>query len=157
MSDLLHRARGHSSITSSKRWVGGVRKWQFLMIYSTVNHQRVVWVGLKKPKTWWRNTWMPPNAPMGSICNTRTTTVNKLDQLALTRLSAVAHQSAPLRGTPFIWRTPRGASSVPTSHSRYEYSECAPNLWHVTSILVCRIFDVVHVYYLLKTKLHKST
>ena len=51
----------HSSITSSKRWVGGVRKLQFLMIYSTVNHQRVGWVGLKKPKTWWRNTWMVPN------------------------------------------------------------------------------------------------
>jgi hypothetical protein len=31
--------------------VGGVRKWQFLMIYSTVNHQRVEWVGLKKSKT----------------------------------------------------------------------------------------------------------
>ena len=43
--------RGHSSITSSKRWVGGVRKWQFLMIYSTVNHQRGGWVGLKKSKT----------------------------------------------------------------------------------------------------------
>ena len=43
--------RGHSSITSSKRWVGGVRKWQLLMIYSTVNHQRVGWVGLKKSKT----------------------------------------------------------------------------------------------------------
>ena len=52
--------RGHSSITSSKRWVGGVRKWQFLMIYSTVSHQRGGWVGLKKSKTWWRNTWMPP-------------------------------------------------------------------------------------------------
>ena len=50
----------HSSITSSKRWVGGVRKWQFLMIYSTVNHQRSEWVGLKKSKTWWRNTWMVP-------------------------------------------------------------------------------------------------
>ena len=43
-----------------KRWVGGVRKWQFLMIYSTVNHQGGRWVGLKKSKTWWRNTWMPP-------------------------------------------------------------------------------------------------
>ena len=43
--------RDHSSITSSKRWVGGVRKWQFLMIYSTVNHQRLGWVGLKKSKT----------------------------------------------------------------------------------------------------------
>ena len=45
------RVRDHSSITSSKRWVGGVRKWQLLMIYSTVNHQRVGWVGLKKSKT----------------------------------------------------------------------------------------------------------
>ena len=53
--------RGHSSITSSRRWVGGVKKWKFLMIYSTVNHQRVGWVGLKKSKTWWRNTWMVPN------------------------------------------------------------------------------------------------
>ena len=41
-------------------WVGGVRKWQFLMIYSTVKHQRGGWVGLKKSKTWWRNIWMPP-------------------------------------------------------------------------------------------------
>ena len=47
----------HSSIMSSKRWVGGVRKWQF----STVNHQIVGWVGLKKSKTWWRNTWRPPS------------------------------------------------------------------------------------------------
>ena len=30
----------HSSITSSKRWVGGVSKWPFLMINSTLNHQR---------------------------------------------------------------------------------------------------------------------
>ena len=52
--------RDHSSITSSKRLVGGVRKWQFLMIYSTLNHQRDGWVGLKKSKTWWRNTWMVP-------------------------------------------------------------------------------------------------
>ena len=56
--------RDHSSITSSNKWVGGVRNWQFLMIYSTVNHQRGVWVGLKKSKTWWRNTWMVPNAEM---------------------------------------------------------------------------------------------
>ena len=41
--------RDHSSITSSKRWVVGVRKWQ----------KR--WVGLKNSKTWWRNTWMVPN------------------------------------------------------------------------------------------------
>ena len=26
------------------------------MIYSTVNHQRGGWVGLRKSKTWWRNT-----------------------------------------------------------------------------------------------------
>ena len=76
-------------------------------------------------------------------------TVNPLDQLALTRLLAVAHRSAPLCGTPFIWRTPRGASSVPTSNSRYEYSECAfsagskhfvlaqkPNLLNVNHLLV---------------------
>ena len=30
------------------------------MIYSTVSHQRGEWVGQKKSKTWWRNTWMPP-------------------------------------------------------------------------------------------------
>ena len=40
-------------------WVGS-ENWQFLMIYSTVNHQRVRWVGLNKSKTWWRNTWMVP-------------------------------------------------------------------------------------------------
>ena len=48
---VFSTVRGHSNITSSKRWVGRVRKWQFLMIYSTVNHQRVGWVGLKKSKT----------------------------------------------------------------------------------------------------------
>ena len=62
----------HSNITSSKRWVAGVRKWQFLMIYSTVHHQRGGWVGLKKSKTWWHNTWMPPglklNRPRGADC-----------------------------------------------------------------------------------------
>ena len=26
----------HSSTTLAKRWVGGVRKWQFLLIYSTI-------------------------------------------------------------------------------------------------------------------------
>ena len=40
--------RDHSSIMSSMRWVGVVRKWQFLMIYSTVNHERGGWVGLKE-------------------------------------------------------------------------------------------------------------
>ena len=47
---IIHTIRDHSSITSSKRWVGGVRKWQFLMIYSTVNHQREGWVGQKSQK-----------------------------------------------------------------------------------------------------------
>ena len=70
---LLQRAirlvRDHSSITSSKRWVGGVRKWQFLIIYNTVNHQRVGWVGLKKSRTWWRNTWMVPKLAYGhDVC-----------------------------------------------------------------------------------------
>ena len=27
-------SRDHSSIVAAKRWVGGVRKWQFLLIYS---------------------------------------------------------------------------------------------------------------------------
>ena len=52
--------RGHSSITSSKRWVGGVRKWQFVMIYSTVNHQEFPFFDPTHPPPWWRNTWMPP-------------------------------------------------------------------------------------------------
>ena len=43
--------RDHSSITSAKRWVGGVRKWQFLLIYSTIYADVGGWVGLKKPKT----------------------------------------------------------------------------------------------------------
>ena len=64
------------------------------------------------------DTGSDPHIKMGQI------TVNLLDQLAHTRLSAVADQSAPLCGEPFIWCTPRGASSVPTSDSRYEYSEC---------------------------------
>ena len=44
-------SRGHSSITSAKKWVGGVRKWQFLLIYSTIYADLGGWVGLKKPKT----------------------------------------------------------------------------------------------------------
>ena len=42
----------------SKRWVGGVRKCQSLLIYSTIHADVGGWVGLKKPKTCWRNTWM---------------------------------------------------------------------------------------------------
>ena len=42
--------RDHSSITSAKRWVGGVRKWQFLRIYSTIYADVGGWVGLRKPK-----------------------------------------------------------------------------------------------------------
>ena len=52
--------RDHSSITSAKRWVGGVRKWQLLLIYSTINAHVGWWVGLKKPETCWGNTWMVP-------------------------------------------------------------------------------------------------
>ena len=52
----LDLSRDHSSITSAKRWLGGVRKWQFLMIYSTIYADVSGWVGLKKPKTCWRNT-----------------------------------------------------------------------------------------------------
>ena len=43
--------RERTSITSAKRWVGGVRKWQFLLIYSTKNADVGGWVGLKKPKS----------------------------------------------------------------------------------------------------------
>ena len=52
--------RDHSSITSAERWVGRVRKWQFLLIYSTIYADVGGWVGLKKPKTYWHNTWMVP-------------------------------------------------------------------------------------------------
>ena len=34
---IVFYLRDHSSITSAKRWVGGVRKWQFLLIYSTIH------------------------------------------------------------------------------------------------------------------------
>ena len=43
--------RDHSCITSAKRWVGGIRKWQFLLIYSTIYADVGGLVGLKKPKT----------------------------------------------------------------------------------------------------------
>ena len=43
--------RAHSSITSAKRWVGGVREWQFLVFYKTVFAAVGGWMGLKKPKT----------------------------------------------------------------------------------------------------------
>ena len=48
------RIRDHSIITSAKKLVGGVRKWQF---YADIYR----WVGLKNPKTCWRNTWMVCN------------------------------------------------------------------------------------------------
>ena len=40
----------HSSIMSAKRWVCGVRKWQFLLIYSSIYADVAGWVGLKKAK-----------------------------------------------------------------------------------------------------------
>ena len=40
----------HLSITSAKKWVGGVRKWQFLLIYIIIYADVGGWVGLKKPK-----------------------------------------------------------------------------------------------------------
>ena len=52
--------RDHSSNTSAKRWVGGFRKWHFLLIYTTIYADVSGWVGLKKPKTCWSNTWMVP-------------------------------------------------------------------------------------------------
>ena len=50
--------RDHSSFTSAKKLVGGVRKWHFLLIYSTIYPDTGECLGLKKPKTCWRNTWM---------------------------------------------------------------------------------------------------
>ena len=61
------------------------------------------------------------------------------------RLSAVADRSAPLCGTPFIWCTPRGASSVPTSDSCYEYSECGYILdyyWDQMANAGCRTYYI---------------
>jgi hypothetical protein len=43
--------RDHSSITSAKMWVGGVRKWQFLLMCITIYADVGEWLGLKKPKT----------------------------------------------------------------------------------------------------------
>jgi hypothetical protein len=52
--ERLRTGRGvfkdHSSITSAKKCVDGVRKWQFLLIYSTIYADVGGWVGLKKPK-----------------------------------------------------------------------------------------------------------
>ena len=48
---LKYVIRSHLSITSAKRWVGWVRKWQYLLIYSTIYADVGGWVGLKKPKT----------------------------------------------------------------------------------------------------------
>ena len=42
---MLILERDHSSITSAKRWVGGVRKRQFLLIYSTIYADVSAWVG----------------------------------------------------------------------------------------------------------------
>ena len=62
--------RDHSSITSSKRWVDGIRKWQFLMIYSTAVNRNlrlacnywqcsadliIHWSSLKIPKGCFQN------------------------------------------------------------------------------------------------------
>ena len=51
--------RDHSM--SAKKLVGGVRRWLFLLIYSTIYADIGGWVDLKKPKTCLRNTWMVPN------------------------------------------------------------------------------------------------
>ena len=48
--------RDHSSIMSAKSWEGGVRKWYFFLIYSTIYADVGRWVGLKNQKTYCRNT-----------------------------------------------------------------------------------------------------
>ena len=62
---LTLTCRGGNSSKSHTGWGAGyflvVVVRNFLMIYSTENHQRGGWVGLEKSKTWWRNTWMVPN------------------------------------------------------------------------------------------------
>ena len=50
--------KNQPSITSAKKWAGGDRKWQFLLIYSTIYADVGGWVGLKKPKSCWRNTYL---------------------------------------------------------------------------------------------------
>ena len=42
---------------SAKRWVGGVTKWQFLLIFTAI-YAEVSWWAQKKPKTCWHNIWM---------------------------------------------------------------------------------------------------
>ena len=42
---------GTIQVLHQQNWVGGVRKWQFLLIYSTTYADVGEWVGLKKPKT----------------------------------------------------------------------------------------------------------
>ena len=49
-----------------RKKVGGVRKRQFLLIYSTIYANVGGWVGPKKPKTWCRNTWMVPKQGEGT-------------------------------------------------------------------------------------------
>ena len=44
----LGTLRDHSSITSATRWVGGVRKGQFLLIYITIYADVLRWVGRRK-------------------------------------------------------------------------------------------------------------
>ena len=48
--------------------VCGVRKWHFLLIYSTTYLCRRMWVGLTKPKTCWRNTWMVRKQIRFNVC-----------------------------------------------------------------------------------------
>ena len=44
LADSSWYIRDHSSTTSAKRWVGGVIKWQFLLIYSTIYADVGGWV-----------------------------------------------------------------------------------------------------------------
>ena len=73
--------RDHSSITSSKRWVSGVRKWQF---YCKSSKR---WVGLKSQKLDdVHNTWMVPywrwNKYVYSLITDHCYTIKKLCQFA---------------------------------------------------------------------------
>ena len=58
------QGKGPFKYYESKEVGGWVRKWQFLLIYSTIHADVGGWVGLKTPKTSWRNTWMAHKASL---------------------------------------------------------------------------------------------
>ena len=88
--------RDHSSIMSTKRWVGGVRKWQFFLIYSTIYADIGRWVGgLKKPKTYWHDKWMVPKGLEKNSTNESTGII--IGHVIITRLIHINSNWKPPR------------------------------------------------------------